>query len=208
MSIIIHIIGLIFDLFRRLYVKYKIQNLRSQLGSCGRGAGFEYPFKIVHPPRIFVGTDVSIGVNSIIYATRANVFIGDKSFSGPNLTIMTGDHPSDIIGAFIKDNLKYQLEAKGIDISKYDQDVIIDEDVWLGSNVTILKGVHIGRGAIVAAGSVVVRSVLPYSIVGGSPARFIKFRWSLNEIMDHESQLFPSEQRLTREQVNKIIAGI
>lgn len=54
--------------------------------------------------------------------------------------------------------------------------VVIDDFVWLGSNVTISGNVHIGEGAIVAIGSVVVKDVPPYAIVGGNPAKVIKYR--------------------------------
>lgn len=56
------------------------------------------------------------------------------------------------------------------------RNVIIDDFVWLGSNVIISGNVHIGEGAIVAVGSVVVKDVPPYAIVGGNPAKVIKYR--------------------------------
>lgn len=52
----------------------------------------------------------------------------------------------------------------------------IEDEVWIGANVTILSGVTIGKGAIVAAGSVVTKDVPPYSIVGGNPAKIIRYR--------------------------------
>lgn len=54
----------------------------------------------------------------------------------------------------------------------------VGHDVWVGANCLILEGVQIGDGAIIGAGSVVTRDVAPYSIVGGVPARHIKFRFS------------------------------
>ena len=68
-----------------------------------------------------------------------------------------------------------------------DQDVHIEEGVWVGCNATILKGVTIGKGAVVAAGSVVTKDVLPYSIVGGNPAKVIKYRFTPEQIEKHES---------------------
>lgn len=56
------------------------------------------------------------------------------------------------------------------------KNVVIDDFVWLGSDVIICGNVHIGEGAIVAIGSVVVKDVPPYAIVGGNPAKIIKYR--------------------------------
>lgn len=55
--------------------------------------------------------------------------------------------------------------------------VKIGNDVWIGTNVVIVRGVEIGDGAVVAASSVVTKSVPPYTVVGGNPARFIKYRF-------------------------------
>lgn len=57
-------------------------------------------------------------------------------------------------------------------------DIVIDDDVWIGYRATILSGVHIGQGAVVAAGAVVTKDVPPYAIVGGVPAKVIKYRFS------------------------------
>ena len=189
---------------------YETQSIIKTFEKFGNNSHIGYPFHInginSYTPGvkyIHIGDGVSLGSGVTIFATRAHVYIGNHSFSGPNLTIMTGDHPSDIVGRFIADNRKVDLEKQGVDISKYDQDVVIDEDVWMGSNVTILKGVHIGRGAIVAAGSVVTRSLPPYCIGGGIPAKCLKFRWSVDEIMKHEELLYPEEERLSRELLEK-----
>ncbi len=63
-------------------------------------------------------------------------------------------------------------------ISSYSKgDILIKNDVWIGVNCTILDGITIGNGAVIAAGSVVTKNVEPYSIVGGNPAKFIKYRF-------------------------------
>ena len=56
-------------------------------------------------------------------------------------------------------------------------DIVVDDDVWIGYGTTVLSGVHIGQGAAVAAGSVVTKDVPPYAIVGGVPAKVIKYRF-------------------------------
>ena len=54
--------------------------------------------------------------------------------------------------------------------------IVLGSDVWVGANCVVLKGITIGDGAIVAAGSVVTKSVEPYTIVGGAPAKLIRIR--------------------------------
>ncbi len=56
-------------------------------------------------------------------------------------------------------------------------DIVVKDDVWIGDGAIICSGVTIGQGAIVAAGSVVTKDVEPYAIVGGNPAKFIKWRF-------------------------------
>ena len=59
---------------------------------------------------------------------------------------------------------------------------VIGDDVWIGTNAIIKAGVHIGTGAVIASGAVVTKDVEPYAIVGGCPAKVIKFRFDKNMI--------------------------
>ena len=56
--------------------------------------------------------------------------------------------------------------------------IVIGNDVWIGSRAIVLGGINIGNGAIIAAGAVVTKDVPPYAIVGGVPARIIRYRFS------------------------------
>lgn len=198
------IAGLLFSAFQSRYRDYMTKRAIAELASFGEGSSIGWPFLIRGTNKycpgekfIHIGSNVSLGAGVTIFATRAHVYIGDHSFSGPYLTIMNGDHVADMKGRYIGGNKKADLERKGIDISKYDKDVIIEEDVWMGCNVTILKGVRIGRGSIIAAGSVVTTSVPAYCIWGGVPAKHLKYRWSVEDILEHERILYPEEKRIS-----------
>ena len=92
------------------------------------------------------------------------VKIGDYFHSGTNVKIMLGSHDYDN-----GDKIPY-----GKTFTR--KQVIIDDYVWIGSDVIISGNVHIGEGAIVAIGSVVVKDVPRCAIVGGNPAKIIKYR--------------------------------
>ena len=102
---------------------------------------------------------------------------------GPEVTIRGGNHRIDIVGrtmVSIKDHEKRETDDKG---------VIIGNDVWIGTRAIILSGVVIGDGAVIAAGAVVTKDIPPYAIVGGNPAKIIKYRFSDDEIKKHETIL-------------------
>ena len=75
------------------------------------------------------------------------------------------------------------------------------------TGVIILKGVHVGRGSVIAAGSVVTHGIPPYAVVGGVPTKVIRFRWSLDEILAHEAEIYPKEKRLSLEYLRSILDG-
>lgn len=65
--------------------------------------------------------------------------------------------------------------------------IIVEDDVWIGMDSIIMSGITIGKGSVIAAGSVVVKNVLPYSIVGGNPAKTIKMRFEdslINKLLE------------------------
>ncbi|MDD4720626.1 MAG: acyltransferase [Bacteroides sp.] len=146
---------------------------------------------------IFIGENVGIGPKCFISATNAKFIINGNCAIAEGFTVHTGNH-ANVLGKFVTD-INESNKPKG-----YDKDVIVDKDVWIGCNVTLLSGVHIGRGAIVAAGAVVSRDIPPYSVAGGIPARIIKFRWTIDEIIEHESMLYPEEERIPRDELIEI----
>jgi acetyltransferase-like isoleucine patch superfamily enzyme len=93
------------------------------------------------------------------------LLIGKYTSIAINCTFISCNHRTDTF-----------TSSPGIGYSK--GDIIIGNDVWIGANVTILDNVTIGDGAVIAAGSIVTHNIEPYSIVGGNPAKLIKYRFS------------------------------
>ena len=138
--------------------------------------------------------ETNIDADAYILNGRAKFIMKKYSGSAIGLTVITGNHLSIIGKPFkyvtnqIKDSLDFNHE--------YDKDVIVEEDVWIGANVTILAGVTIGRGCVVGSGAVVRKSTPPYSMVLGNPARIIGFKFSPEEIIEHEKMIYKREERL------------
>lgn len=111
---------------------------------------------------VFKGAELIIGEDSFIngarIAAKTRISIGDNVHIAPEVVIMDSDFHD-------KKNLNNDGASSAITIRN---------NVWIATRVTILKGVEIGEGAVVAAGSVVTKNVIPYTLVGGVPAKFIK----------------------------------
>lgn len=128
---------------------------------------------------ISLGYATTLGVNNII---SGNVSIGKYCQLGANVAIHANNHPISYLTTYINYNLFDGELKKNID---YSNKISIGNDVWIGQGVIIIGNLNIGNGAILAAGSIVVKDVEPYSIVGGNPAKLIKYRFSekiINEI--------------------------
>ena len=110
-----------------------------------------------------IGDHSYIGCNAVIGA-GGGIRIGHHVLIGQGVNIHAENHN------FSDRNLR--IDEQGVSY----QGVIIEDDVWIGSKVTILDGVTIGQGAVVGAGSVVTKSVPPYAIAVGIPARVIGTR--------------------------------
>jgi acetyltransferase-like isoleucine patch superfamily enzyme len=76
----------------------------------------------------------------------------------------------------------YEKWGIGKDNYYYKDKITIGNDVWIGMGATIMSGVKIGDGAVIAAHSVVTKDVEPYAIMGGNPAKIIKYRFDKKTI--------------------------
>jgi acetyltransferase-like isoleucine patch superfamily enzyme len=115
------------------------------------------------PENVSIGKRVSINDNVFINA-YGGVEIADNSGVAYGSALISEDH--DI------DDPDIPMREQG----KTGGKITLETNVWVASNCVILKNVTIGEGSVIAAGSVVTRSVPPYSIVGGNPARVIRRR--------------------------------
>lgn len=187
-----------FTLLRGAYFLWRnyFFNYRRRMAYCSNTVVITPPVFIGNPANVFFYDNVSLGARAYISATNAKFIVKCNCCIAENLTVHTGNH-ARIIGQFCTD-ISEKKKPKG-----YDHDVIIESDVWIGCNVTLLSGIIIGRGSTIAAGAVVTKSMPPYSLIGGIPAKVIKLKWTVDEIIEHEKTLYCEDQRYTRQQLEE-----
>ena len=129
-------------------------------------------FSMIRPSGYYggeLGVGFEIGDNSNIGAyayigAAGGIRIGCNVMMGPRVSLLAEQHNIDVVDVPMK---LQGTTRKGI---------IVEDDVWLGANACVLDGVTIGRGAVVASGAIVTKDVPPFAIVGGVPAKVIRFR--------------------------------
>lgn len=116
----------------------------------------------------------------IIEEKYARLHVGKYCSIASEVLMILGNHRYDTITTYpFKDiSFSWPEAADAVDDHSTKGDIIIGNDVWIGARANIMSGVTIGSGAIVATAAVVTKNVPPYAIVGGNPARVIKYRFS------------------------------
>ncbi len=168
---------------------------RAKFGFIHKTARVRFPILIKGIENVYLHENSHILGNSKIITTRAKFIMKKNSASAEGLTVVTGNHPI-VKGEFF-------LQRGGAEDVQTAYDVIVEEDVGLYSNVTLLAGVTIGRGALIGSGTVCRKSIPPYAIVIGNPAKIIGFRFSPEETIEHELLLYPEDERLPLELLQK-----
>lgn len=192
MQIIYRLPGLLLVMVRQIWRRLRMYLLLPLFREHGKNIWFD-PDGVYSFENIILGSDVYLGICPTLMAAKSVIRIGSKVMFGPHVTVVGGGHNTAEIGRFMFD----VTEKRPGD----DRGVIIEDDVWVGIRAIILRGVTVGRGSIVAAGSVVTKSVPPYAIVAGCPARVIKFRWDVETLIRHEETLYSPELRLPEEKL-------
>lgn len=149
---------------------------------------------IVNPQNIYMGDTARLKRDNVIMNGRAKFIMKHNCGAAEELMVITGNHLS-IIGKYVTD-IDNTLKDKADIHHEFDKDVIIEEDVWIGARVSILSGVRVGRGCEIGTGTVLRTSTPPYSIVIGNPAKVVGFRFTPEEIIEHEKILYPENERL------------
>ena len=114
---------------------------------------------------IEIGDYSGIGANCIL---PNNIKIGNYVMMGPDLYCLVYNHKVDDV------NVPMCLQGN-VEVPP-NSEIVIEDDVWIGAKVIITKKRHIGKGSILAAGAVVTKDVPDYAIVGGNPAKIIRYR--------------------------------
>ncbi|AWN34425.1 CatB-related O-acetyltransferase [Methylobacterium radiodurans] len=151
-----------------------------------RKTGISFQEHIVHP-RMFIGTYTYGSPNVRSWGAPACIFIDKFSSIANDVFMLTdGNHSMDTVTTYPFFNPPWPNSpvpaAHATSLPSSKGDIVIGPDVWIGYGATIMSGVNLGVGSVVAAKSVVTKSVAPYSVVAGNPARVVKSRFSAETI--------------------------
>lgn len=140
--------------------KYWVRQLKRKAVECGKSPYVGGPCNFTG--KIYLGDNCNF--NGMYIAGEGTTIIGNNFHSGIQCMIINQNHDYDD-GNAIPYGTEYHRKT-----------VKIEDNVWLGNRVTIIGDLTIGEGVIAAAGSVIVKDIPPFAIVGGNPARIIKYR--------------------------------
>lgn len=140
--------------------KYWVRQLKRKAVECGKSPYVGGPCNFTG--KIYLGDNCNF--NGMYIAGEGTTIIGNNFHSGIQCMIINQNHDYDD-GNAIPYGTEYHRKT-----------VKIGDNVWLGNRVTIIGDLTIGEGVIAAAGSVIVKDIPPFAIVGGNPARIIKYR--------------------------------
>ena len=150
--------GVLTRLFRWVY-----DTPRKAYVHCGENVVIAPYVRCTYPDRVRLDSHIYIGPHALL-SSQGGLTIEEGAILGPFVSIYTANH-----------------NYEGGEAIPYDgvvllRPVTIGRHVWIGANVVILPGATIGEGAVVGAGSVVVGAVPALAVVGGNPARVLKYR--------------------------------
>ncbi len=158
--------SLIADGLRRTAFYCVNHTIGKKQAKIGKGTKIHATVVLRQAYNIEIGEGCLINHNNVLQAGKVDgkIKIGNFVHTGANVMIIAFNHAFDT------------REIPTIQQDYYDADVTIGDDVWIGGGSIILPGVNVGKGAIIAAGAVVNSDVPEYAIMGGIPAKILKYR--------------------------------
>ncbi len=141
----------------------------------GKDSSIHWLARCNNPSGIEIGHNTIIGNDAFLDGRhKRNGESYMRDFFSPSIRPLIIGNNVSIAGEVRIFTMQHDIDSPDFDESE--GEVIIDDYVVIGTRVTILPGVHIGKGAVVASGAVVTRDAEPYSLVGGVPAKHIRYR--------------------------------
>lgn len=151
--------------------------------SCGENCLFENGVTIKAGNFVTIGRYTSIsGPNTDIVNSIFPINIGSFCSIARSVSIQEFNHNAENFTTYFIEKNLLNKNKKSLNEKVSKGPISIGHDVWIGAQCVILSGAVIGDGAIIAANSVVTGNVPPYAIVGGTPAKIIKYRFSEDKI--------------------------
>ena len=138
----------------------KERYMKEVFAECGDGCYIELPFHANWGGRhVHFGSGIYANSN-LTLVDDGHIYIGDKVMLGPNVTIVTANHP-----------VNADLRSRGL---QYNKDVHIGENAWIGAGVVIVPGVNIGKNTVIGAGSIVTKDIPDNVVAVGNPCRVLR----------------------------------
>ncbi len=154
------------------------------------GIGYE---SMLNPQNMYLENYCRVQDHLNFISYKGKLKVKKYAAVGSGCIIIPGDHVPTV-------GVPQYLAGK-LHINDVDGEIEVGEDAWVGAGTILLSHCKIGRGAVVAAGAVVSKPVPPYAVVAGIPAKIIATRFSIEQILQHEASLYPTEERMTKEEL-------
>lgn len=164
----------------------KVKRLKRRLLSCGEKVFIHPSVLIADPQLVSIGNNCHFQNDCKLFGCGGGIEIGDGSIFSHEIHIFARNHYYD----------GDDLELLPYDDRYICKKVVIGKYVWIGARSTIMAGVTVGDGAVIASASVVTKDVPAGAVVGGNPARILKYRNmdKYNELAAQEKSYIKQKQ--------------
>lgn len=160
-----YLINVIYNTVSKLFSNKNLHSFNIQNSVKSYGTNLKVNYRCFgFNKNVILGNNVNL--NGMRIFGTGKVEIGNYFHSGENITLMTSNHNYN----------GHDMKSIPYDKKRINKPIIIQDFVWFGFGVTVMPGVTIGEGSVIAAKSVVTKDVPKYAVVGGNPAKILKYR--------------------------------